>query len=319
VPVTRGQPTVLATMLATVLVMLGAAESLARADARAATPSPADQAQASAREAMKRGIAAFARGDAAAALERYREAEELVPEANGPYRYAAEALLKLNRYTEAIESLEKYLELRPNVSDAGDVRALIAGIKAEHLPGKVEVTSTPAAALLYVDASTSSVGTAPAQLTLDPGEHSLRAEAVGYANAVVKIHVVGSVTTGVAMTLVPLPRPRQGLSLTAWGGVATATGSAVLVAAVIVDVAFLGPAINDFRAAARAGASNADSLESKASTLRAVAAGGYVLGAASALTGATLLIVGGRRHASSVALGVWGAGGRGGVSLQARW
>jgi tetratricopeptide (TPR) repeat protein len=298
--------------LATVM----AAGMLASTAAHAA--SPADEA--SARDAMKRGIAAFARGDAATALELYQEAEKAVPEANGPYRYAAEALFKLNRYAEAIESLEKYLALRPNVSDAGEVHARIAEIRAEHLPGKAEVSSTPPGALLFVDDATSSAGAAPRELTLDPGPHSIRGESPGYADAVVKMRIVGSVTTDVALTLTPVSRPSQGLSLTTWGWMTAATGAALLVGALVVDTTLLGPAISDFRAAAQTGASNAESLQSKASTFRAVAIGGYALGAAGAVAGTTMIVLGNRGSpARSVAWGVWGAAGSGGVAVRAPW
>ena len=140
------------------------------------------------------------------------------------------------------------------------------------------------------------------------------------ADAVVKTRVVGSVTTDVVLTLTPVSPPSHGLSLTTWGWMTAATGAALLVAALVVDTTLLGPAISDFRGAAQTGASNADSLQSKASTFRAVAIGGYALGAAGALAGTTMIVLGSRSSpAASVAWGVWGAAGSGGVAVRAPW
>src|SRR3954454_18426042 len=79
--------------------------------------------------AMRRGVAAFGRGDAEEALREYESAKRAAPVANMPYRYAAEALVSLHRYRDAVESLEGYLAKKPDVGDADEVRAQIARLR----------------------------------------------------------------------------------------------------------------------------------------------------------------------------------------------
>ena len=89
----------------------------------------ADDAEA-ARAAMRRGMTALDRGDASAALEEYALAKRLVPAANAPFYYSAEALVRLGRWREAVENLEQYLGKDEKVSDADRVRERIAKLRA---------------------------------------------------------------------------------------------------------------------------------------------------------------------------------------------
>ena len=68
----------------------------------------------SARDAVRRGMAAFARGDAQAALLEYEAAKQLAPDANAPYLFAAEALAALGRWPDVVANLEEYLRKNPN-------------------------------------------------------------------------------------------------------------------------------------------------------------------------------------------------------------
>src|SRR3954470_18417041 len=107
-------------------VAVAVAVAVALAIALASGKAAADDDEALA--AMRRGVAASGRGDAEEALREYEAAKRAAPLANMPYRYAAETLLSIGRYREAVENLEAYLAKRPDVGDAQDVRVLIARV-----------------------------------------------------------------------------------------------------------------------------------------------------------------------------------------------
>src|SRR5687768_14588187 len=122
---------------------------------------------------MKRGLAAFAKRDAETALAEYRKAETLVPDANLPHRYAAEALVELERYEEAIKEYEQYLAIKPDVSDAGEVRARIEGAR-EKIDGTINLTSSPAGADVFIDGAPQRAGVTPlAGLKVRRGQHTI--------------------------------------------------------------------------------------------------------------------------------------------------
>src|SRR5262249_10283078 len=113
-------------------------------------PARADD-KSEAREAVKRGLQAFSRGDAQAAIAEYELAQRIVPDANLPYRYSAEAYARLERWPEAIKNFERYLALKPDVSDADEVRARIEEIRSKHIDGTVRLSSDPTGADVFVD------------------------------------------------------------------------------------------------------------------------------------------------------------------------
>jgi hypothetical protein len=136
---------------------------------------------AAAREAMERGTKALAAGEAEAALADFKRAGELLPDANIPHRYAADALEKLGRWSEAAGELETYLKIRPWVKDADDVRARIAKIRAEHLEGRLDVLCEPDGAEVRIDESQDKVGTCPTRgVPVGAGEHVVHLHAIGY-------------------------------------------------------------------------------------------------------------------------------------------
>jgi tetratricopeptide (TPR) repeat protein len=103
--------------------------------------SPSDV-EGEAKAAMKRGMAAFARRDAEAALAEYKKAQKLVPDANLPHRYAAEALVELERYEEAVQEYETYLRIKPDVSDAAEVQKRMDHARAR-IDGMIDLSSSP--------------------------------------------------------------------------------------------------------------------------------------------------------------------------------
>lgn len=239
-----------------------------------------------ARAAMRRGVAAFGRGEAEKALEEYETAKRLVPQANAPYLYAAEALVALARYPEAVANLERYLAKNPSVSDAEDVRGRIAKIKAEHYPGHVKIVVNVQDATMFVDGESRGV---LASVDMQPGRHRIEARAPSYETAAQEIDVVGDRESTLVFTLreerkveqPPPPPPPPAPEPTPWRTVGWATagvGAATIVTAFIVDVAVLGPKIDDYRAAADRGDPSARGLRDDATTLKSISLAGYVVG-----------------------------------------
>ncbi len=152
-----------------------------------------------ARAAMHRGVAAFGRGDAEAALAEYESAKKLAPEANAPCLYAAEALIQLQRWGLAIENLETYLQKNPSVSDAEDVRARIAKLRAERLPGRLRVSVDAPSATISIDGKPSG---GPATFELSPGKHTVEAQAPNRRPQTSEIVVVGDVEVPLTFDLV---------------------------------------------------------------------------------------------------------------------
>src|SRR4051812_14273612 len=133
---------------------------------------------------MKRGMAAFSRRDAEAALTEYKKAQRLVPDANLPHRYAAEALVELERYEEALREYEAYLRIKPDVSDAGEVRQRMDTVRAK-LDAFVDITSSPAGASVFVDGSSTKAGVTPVTaLRLRRGSHTIVAQLPGRQDVV---------------------------------------------------------------------------------------------------------------------------------------
>ncbi len=83
---------------------------------------------ADATRSMEQGVDAAARGDHESALSSYRHAALLVPHANLPHRYAGESLAALGRRAEAIASYERYLAIKPDVSDRAEIESRIAAL-----------------------------------------------------------------------------------------------------------------------------------------------------------------------------------------------
>jgi tetratricopeptide (TPR) repeat protein len=275
-----------------------------------------------ARAAMRRGVAAFGRGEAEKALEEYETAKKLVPLANAPYLYAAEALVALARYKEAVQNLEAYLAKSPNVSDAEDVRTRIARIKAEHYLGRVKIVSNVAEATVELDNSPKGD---VRDLELEPGKHRVELRAPGRVAAAQDIQVVGDRDATLVFTLAeeqkvePPPRPPPPEPTTSpWrtaGFVATGVGAATLLVTFIVDAAALGPKISDYRAAADRGDPQARSLHDDAVGLRNGAIAGYVVGGVVTAAGLGIVLFG-PRTTTNVAITPWATPYAGGLGIR---
>jgi tetratricopeptide (TPR) repeat protein len=283
-----------AAIAAAVFATLSVAPSSARAD---------DEDEA--RAAMHRGVAAFGRGEADVALREYELAKRLAPAANAPYRYAAEALLALGRHRDAVENLETYLAKNPSVSDASEVRARIATIRAEHFPARVRITVDAPDAVVDIDEQRRGP---PATFELAPGKHRVAVSAPGRATTSQDVTLVGDAETAMVISLpIEAPRPDPvgpgpaigpggedrgdgGIPWKTVGWVTLGVSAATLLTTTIVDAAVLGPKITDYEAASNRGDPSARELRSDAEGLKTGVLVSYVVGGILAASGASLVL-----------------------------
>jgi tetratricopeptide (TPR) repeat protein len=279
-----------------------------------------------ARAAMRRGVAAFGRGDAEQALAEYEAAKRLVPHANAPYLYAAEALVVLERYPEAVENLERYLAKNPGVSDGDDVRGRIARIKAQHFPGRLRIVANSADAVVLVDGEPRG---SVRQLELKPGKHRVELRATAHEPLTQEIDVVGDreatlvftfadERTGESPVMVP-PQPTFPHTVASpWrtvGWVVTGAGATALVVSFIVDAAALGPKIADYRAAADRRDPAARTLHDDVGSLRGDIIAGYVTGGILTAAGLGIVLFGPRT--TTVAVTPWATPTAAGLGFRA--
>lgn len=262
---------------------MAAAIALASAHpAVASADEPADSAsrEAEARQAMQRGINLYGRGDAQGALAEYERAKALVPDANLPYRYAAEALLALGRTAEAIANLEGYLKQNPNVSDAEAVRSKIAALREKLAPGHVRVRASAAGAKVRVDGGPPQ--NLPADLELSPGPHTLSAEHPAFRPSERMVMVVGGKSIDVLVTLEAAPAPpppaRDPSPWPTVGVVAAAAGGAVIGTAVVLDLSVLRARFDDVEHAAARSDPGLVAYQDDARTTRTAVQITYVVG-----------------------------------------
>ena len=247
-----------------------------------------------ARAAMRRGVAAFGRGEAEVALTEYETAKRLAPLANAPYRYAAEALISLGRWQEAVTNLTAYLAKNPNVSDANEVRERIAKIRAEHFQAHLRVTANVDDATVAVDGEPKgTIG----WLDLGPGDHRVEVSAPGRRTAMQQVALQGDRETTLVFTLLdepsPAPPPPESAPPAAgtfpWrtvGWIGVGVGAATLVTTLVIDTAVLGPKISDYRSASDRADPDARSLRDEAKSLQTGVLVGYTAGAVLAVVGA---------------------------------
>jgi tetratricopeptide (TPR) repeat protein len=255
-----------------------------------------------AKAAVRRGLAASAKNDHETALAEYRTAQKLVPDANLPYRYAAEALVALERYEEAIAEYERYLAVKPDVSDAEEIAARIAAARAK-IHGALTVTSSPAGADVLVDGARERVGVTPlAGLKLRRGKHDVVVRLAGKKDVVLSAVVRGGETTTLAADFAELaappapqkreerpeiPRARPAPVIGWWvlGG-----GAVLLAGSFAVDAFVLAPAYDEWDRKRREGDPSAIDDKKKVTTLQTTLIVGYSVGALATITGATILL-----------------------------
>jgi hypothetical protein len=258
-------------------------------------------AEVEARAAMKRGLAAFAKRDAETALAEYRKAEALVPDANLPHRYAAEALVELERYEEAIKEYEQYLAIKPDVSDAGEVRGRIEAAR-DKIDGTINLTSSPAGADVFVDGASQRAGVTPlAALKLRRGQHSIVVRLPGRRDIVLSPTVKGGTTMALAADFGGLgaarvedgptekPPPKKSSPRTV-GWIVLGGGVTILAASFAVDAFVLSPLYDDFDRKRKEGDPTALDTKNDVTTLQTTLAIGYGVGAVATIAGAAIVL-----------------------------
>jgi hypothetical protein len=145
---------VLSCLICVAMAATGPAHAQPAAPAPEQTPSNV----ANAEVLMKRGIELAAAGDHEGALAAFKQAAELVPDANVPHKLAAEQLEALGRYFEAIAEYRLYIAIRPDAKGVTDARARIQQLEQEHI-GSLVIACKQAGALVDVDGTV--VGTTP--------------------------------------------------------------------------------------------------------------------------------------------------------------
>ena len=157
-----------------------------------------------ARSAMERGVAALDAHQDQEALDEFERAIELVPEAPMPYKFAGEALERLERWADAIARYQKYLDVWPAAADAGDVKDRIARIEATHR-GRVAIECRPGAT---VEIDGVARGVTPLDpVPVDVGEHRVQLRAAGHLPWSRTATVDPGAEVTVPCKLVPQPPP----------------------------------------------------------------------------------------------------------------
>jgi tetratricopeptide (TPR) repeat protein len=255
-----------------------------------------------ARSAMQTGITLFGRGDAEGALREYERAKRLVPKANLPYRYAAEALVALGRHREAVDNFRGYLEKNPTVSDAETVRRRIAELEERLSRGVLSLRATVVGALARVDDHEPTL--LPHDFSLSVGEHKVVVEHEGYLRLEQRIEVVAGKREELLVSLVaepkttrhpepPLETPKPTRTTTVWptvGAVGIAVGATTFVVGAIVDATALGAKFDAVDAAARVGDSRLESLQDETRGMRTGVQVTYVVGLVTLVAGAAVLL-----------------------------
>jgi tetratricopeptide (TPR) repeat protein len=249
-----------------------------------------DNAEVEAKAAMKRGINAFARHDAEAALAEYKKAEKLVPDANVPHRYAAEALVELDRYEEAIQEYETYLRIKPDVSDASEVRQRMESARAK-IDGTVDVRSSPSGAAVFVDGSSTKAGTTPLTgLRLHQGSHTIVLSLPDRKDVVLSPLVRSGETVALAANFADRAEAGRPSRLKTVGWITLGAGAALFATAVVVDTLVLSSAFDTFEDKRRVDDPSASDALAHAKHLQVVTVVGYLAGGALAATGLALVL-----------------------------
>ncbi len=272
----------------TALVVLASTVPAAADDA----PTESAARETEARQAMQRGINLYGRGDAQGALAEYEHAKTLVPDANLPYRYAAEALITLGRTAEAIANLEGYLKQNPNVSDAEAVRSKIAALRERLTPGHVRIRASAAGAKAHVDGGPSLE--LPAEVDLPPGPHTISAEHLAFRPSERVVMVVGGKSVEVMVTLeaspTTSPPARDASPWPTVGLVVAATGGVVFGTALALDLTVLRARFDDVDHAAARGDSGLVAYQDDARTTRSAVQITYAVGIGMVVAGLGLFL-----------------------------
>jgi tetratricopeptide (TPR) repeat protein len=254
--------------------------------------------------AMQRGIALFGRGDAEGALREYESAKVLVPAANIPYLYAAEAQTKLGHTALAIENLEVYLAKNPQVSDGGAIRARIKALRAE-LPGSLRVNVAPAGTAFETLVDRSIRLESGRSLALKPGVHAVTVLADGFERYEQDVTIEASNVHEIVVSLTPHRRvsapplivhenPARSEPASGWlwtGGTLLGAGAIGLAGSILVDATALQKSFRRLEDASNRGDAQLASFQSDTRSLRTGLQITYIASAVIALGGLAVILL----------------------------
>jgi tetratricopeptide (TPR) repeat protein len=207
----------------------------AEVEAPPAEAAPAEtltEAQLEARTVMARADALFEAENFSAALAEYERAYELAQGRPTAYMLLYNVGLcyeRLFRYDRALEYYERYLEEGGPEADGrdevlGTMRAL------ENLLGTVRVRVNVASASVWIDER--EVGTAPGEIRVPGGRHTIELRAAEHLPLQREFQVSARATIDLDLELEPIPEPSRGIS-PAWFYVSTGAGVAALIGGVV--------------------------------------------------------------------------------------
>jgi tetratricopeptide (TPR) repeat protein len=265
---------------------------------------------------MKRGLAAYGRHEPEAALTEFKKAERLVPDANVPHRYAAEALVDLERYEDAIDEYETYLRIKPDVSDAPHVRQRMEEARTR-IDATIDLSSSPPGASVFLDGNSTKSGDTPLTLKVHRGSHSIALRLSGRHDVVLSPVVKGGQSVALVANFTDpsssgaagrdTGRPAETSRTGTIGWVALGVGGAVLGTALVLDLFVLPSKFDTFDDKRNRDDPSAGDALSSIRHLQTFTIVGYVAGGVIAATGLVLVLWPKKTSAVKVAFGLGGA------------
>lgn len=185
----------------TLAMTLAAVLLLSSASAFAEGPSAKEKAQA--RELYAMGQQQFRQANFGGAQRSFEDAYRAVP---NPIVLLsiAECQVRSESFTDALVTLGRYLEERPDAPDRAQVEGQIAMIRAK--PGRVVVESSPAGATVWVDGQSTNQ-TTPMELELAAGDHVIAVESEGYNHVEQKVTILNGSQQRLSLTALPVAVP----------------------------------------------------------------------------------------------------------------
>jgi hypothetical protein len=180
----------------------GKAPASAKADKSKKKPSKAERAKA--RAAFEKGEEKFKSGDFPAAVEAFREANEIIPAAQAWYKIAV-SLDKQGKVAEARDAYLSFLDFPPPEKMA-DQKAEVEARMLALSKGTIKLTTEPAGATVTIDGEPAK-GPAPLALMVKPGKHKIDVSAPAYEPSTREVEVGAGATLEVTIPLAATPPP----------------------------------------------------------------------------------------------------------------
>ncbi len=191
------------TRLMRALLMVFAVTLLSVSASSAFADAPSAKDKAYARELYAMGQQQFRQGNFGAAQRSFEDAYRAVP---NPIVLLsiAECQVRTESFTDALVTLARYLEERPDAPDRTQVEEQIRLLKAK--PGFITIESSPAGAGIWVDGQDTAQVT-PATLELTAGDHVIALETEGYTKVEQRVTILNGSRQNVTLSLLPVATP----------------------------------------------------------------------------------------------------------------